>query len=81
MFDWLYVKEWGEGNLIFCCTSPTDTNFLQIKIVIRMTSHINISSFYYWYFFYDIFLLDYNQINKTQKINAFNIFKSCSKDM
>ena len=24
----------GEGNLIFCCTGPTDPNFRQIKVII-----------------------------------------------
>ena len=33
----------GEGNLIFCCTGPNDHNFWQIKIVIILISHINIS--------------------------------------
>ena len=33
----------GEGNLIFCCTGPNDRNFWQIKIVIILISHINIS--------------------------------------
>ena len=29
----------GEGNLIFCCTGPTDPNFRQIKIIV-LISHI-----------------------------------------
>ena len=41
----------GEGNLIFCCTDPTDPNFQKIKIIIIVISHINIFDVYYLFFF------------------------------
>ena len=34
----------GEGNLIFCCTGPTDSNFWEIKIII-LISYIKIFLF------------------------------------
>ena len=33
----------GEGNLIFGCTGPTDSNFWQAKIIIILILYINIS--------------------------------------
>ena len=72
----------GEGNLIFCCTGPTDRNFWQIKITIILISHTNFSFFYNWYFFqYDIFLLDHNKIRKNKKFSAFDIVEWPSTEM
>ena len=36
----------GEGNLIFCCMGPTDSNFWQIKVmIIILISHVDIFPF------------------------------------
>ena len=61
----------------------TDTNFWQIKITIKLISHINISFFYYHlcFFQYNLFLLDYNKIHKKQKFGALDVVESQSKEM
>ena len=57
-----HTRKLGKGNLIFCCTDPTDPNFQQIKIVIIVISHINIFDVYYLFFFEHVFLLGYKKI-------------------
>ena len=78
----LHIDMIGEGNLIFCCTGPTDRNFWQIKITIILISHTNSS------FFtndissqYDIFLLDHNKIRKNKKFSALDIVERQSTEM
>ena len=38
-----------KGNLLFCGMGPTNSNFWQIKRIIRLTSHINIFIFTIWF--------------------------------
>ena len=43
VFPSMFLLPLGECNLIFCCVTPTDSNFRQIKMVIIIViSHINI---------------------------------------
>ena len=37
--------------------------------------------YYLYFFFYDLFLLDYNKVYKKQKFGALNILESQSKEM
>ena len=67
----------GEGNLIFCCTVPTDPNFRQTKIIIIPISYINISSFTIYIscnlnFFFQITI----KYIKKQKFSALDIVES-----
>ena len=41
----IYTNNFGEGNLFFCCTGPTNLNFRQTKIIIILICYINISIF------------------------------------
>ena len=51
---------------------PTDHNFRQIKIIIRISQWIFLFLLFI-FFYYDLFLLDYNKLHKKQKSNALGL--------
>ena len=57
----------GEGNLIFCCTGPTNSNLANNDNNTDLT--------------YRLFLLRYSKIYKNQKFAAFDIVESQRKEI
>ena len=62
----------GKGNLIFCCTGPTDPNFRQIKVII-LISHIN--TFFHYFLLIWFFPFDSKMSNKTYLLKTRNNLK------